>query len=328
VPPRQGLYAAGHAGWAAIRRAIGPAVPVMGGALLMAGCAAAPDSANPVDWWHLAEGGRIAQERPPPPNADAPYPGLETVPKRPVPTDAATRGRIASGLVADRANAQYAGVGIVWPAAPGTPPASVRPAAPPPGQPAGQPGDDETPSASLQAANAPRPAPALPAPALPALAGESGSPAPPVAAPAGVPAAEVTLPAGPPPAPHIPGVEVPAVTAPAPPPQAPPPVPAPPASGSADAVLVAFTPGSAEIAPETQDALRALALRRGATPLAAIGYGEAAPGNLAAQSAALPLAMARARAIAAVLMASGVPSSQLRVEAEAEGPGGAARRVN
>ena len=31
---------------------------------------------NPVSWWHDLQGGKIAEERPPPPGADQPYPNL------------------------------------------------------------------------------------------------------------------------------------------------------------------------------------------------------------------------------------------------------------
>jgi outer membrane protein OmpA-like peptidoglycan-associated protein len=93
-------------------------------------------------------------------------------------------------------------------------------------------------------------------------------------------------------------------------------------------VLVAFQPGSAEVAPDAQNALRALVQHRGSATIEAIGYGDAAPGDSAAASAALPVALARARAIAAVLEASGVPESAVHVLAEAEGHGGAARITN
>jgi outer membrane protein OmpA-like peptidoglycan-associated protein len=91
---------------------------------------------------------------------------------------------------------------------------------------------------------------------------------------------------------------------------------------------VPFQPGSVVIAPAAQDALRNLAQRSGAAMLEAIGYGDAASGDPAAASTALPLALARARAIAAVLTASGVPAALVRVNAEAEGHGGAARLAN
>jgi outer membrane protein OmpA-like peptidoglycan-associated protein len=73
----------------------------------LAGCSSVPSAINPVDWWHGLEGGPVAEQRPPPPNADAPYPNLATVPPKPQPPDAATQQRIASGLIADRANANY-----------------------------------------------------------------------------------------------------------------------------------------------------------------------------------------------------------------------------
>ncbi|MDE2576333.1 MAG: hypothetical protein KGL55_13585, partial [Rhodospirillales bacterium] len=76
-------------------------------ALLLTGCAAQP-GIDPLTWWHHLEGGRIARSRPPPPAADAPFPSLGTVPSAPQTLDAATRGRIAQGLLADRANARYA----------------------------------------------------------------------------------------------------------------------------------------------------------------------------------------------------------------------------
>jgi outer membrane protein OmpA-like peptidoglycan-associated protein len=77
-----------------------------------------------------------------------------------------------------------------------------------------------------------------------------------------------------------------------------------------------------------QDALRTLAGRRGAAAVLVTGYGEAALNDPAAQAAALPLALSRARAIAAVLAASGVPATSMRVAAVAEGRGGAARLAN
>ncbi len=43
-------------------------------ALLLAGCSDVPNRINPVSWWHSLEGGAIAQNRPPPPNPNAPFP--------------------------------------------------------------------------------------------------------------------------------------------------------------------------------------------------------------------------------------------------------------
>ncbi len=208
-------------------------------AVLLAGCSM-PDSMNPVDWWHSAEGGRIAEQRPPPPNADAPYPNLSTVPPKPVVTDAATRAKIASGLVADRANAQYAGSIGPDPSSPATAPQDfgVGTAPPPP-----PPTSSDTLSAKLQAASAPPP------PAQPPL--PSGPPTPPRPAPvskvteaalAAPPAAPVTVavtataPAAPPAAPVTVAA---AATAPAAPSAAPTPAPAgPPATPAADAAAL------------------------------------------------------------------------------------------
>lgn len=298
------------------------AVPLA--ATLLAGCSSVGDAVNPANWWHSLEGGRIAEERPPPPNADAPYPSLGTVPARPEITDAATRARIASGLVADRANAQYGGSAGPDPSLPTRAPQAFGIGTAPP--PAVPPATSDNPSATLQAANAPpRPPATAPTPPKPAPLGTVAQE--PLAAPAAAPAvdaATVPIPAAPPPAPHIAGVDVPSITAPTPPPVAPPVVkttssviPAP--------VLVAFQPGSSELSPEAQNALRTLAQHRGTATLEAIGYGDAPAGDPAGQAAALPLALARARAIAAALAASGVPSALVHIDAEAEGRGGAAR---
>ena len=59
-------------------------------ALLLAGCSSFPASMNPVSWWHDLQGGKIAEERPPPPGADQPYPNLASVPPKP---QAPPRGR-------------------------------------------------------------------------------------------------------------------------------------------------------------------------------------------------------------------------------------------
>jgi outer membrane protein OmpA-like peptidoglycan-associated protein len=331
-------------------RVVRAAGSVLAVGALAAACGPLPESVNPVDWWHALEGGRIAEQRPPPPNVDAPYPSLGSVPPIPVPTDPATRARIASGLATDRTNAQFTGETV--PARPGAAtPASGRPPPPPPIPPA----EADTASASLPAASAPPGAgasPASPRAAAPRPATLAPGPAtsgPPsdgrtvlAAAPdtgttvapgttgtvaTAVPAALPTLPATPPAAPQIGGVSVPAVTVPTPPPVAPPPPVARPTVG-ATGVLVPFAAGSTAISLEAQNALRSLATRRGAAAVMVTGYGEAPLDDPAAQAAALPLALSRARAIAAVLAASGVPATAVRVDAQADGRGGAARLLN
>lgn len=61
----------------------GGAAPAAALMLLLAGCSATPKAINPVSWWHGLEGGQIAQDRPPPPKANAPYPHIAAAPTRP-----------------------------------------------------------------------------------------------------------------------------------------------------------------------------------------------------------------------------------------------------
>ncbi len=306
-----GRLRGGHAGHAAL---------LLLGLPLLAACSA--DSANPINWWHDLEGGRIADERPPPPNSEDPYPNLSTVPTKPQVTDAAARGRIANALIADRANAQYgaslAPVGI---------PAAQRPVTPP--------AAPSTMSASLQAASAPP----LPPGAQPAAEA-------PVVPPRRAPVASVQASTLPPPDPSVPAVEAgPMPAIPAAPPAPPslagvpatvvptPPVPTPPAAVVPPAapggpVAVPFAAGSAQLQPQAQAPLKALALSRAGAAIAVIGYGDATGPDAAAQVAAMPLAWQRAQAISGALQAAGVPMASLRIAAEAEGRGGVARIAN
>lgn len=283
-------------------------------ASLLAGCSSG-GSLNPVDWWHGLQAGPIADVRPPPPEADAPYPNLSSVPARPTPQDLAGRGRIMSGLVADRANAKYTAsqspIGTVPP-----------PSAPPkPPSPATAADADDVSGATLQAASAP-PTPAAPPPRpAPARKAEPTSSTAPIVA-----HAMPDIPGAPPPPPAIPGVA--AATAPAPPPPTPLPVVVATPQVAGAPVGVAFAPGSAVLPPAAAGALTQLAKTRGAATVSVTGFGDASGTDAAAQSAALPLALTRARAIAASLLAAGVPSSGMTLGAEATGRGGVAQVVN
>jgi outer membrane protein OmpA-like peptidoglycan-associated protein len=93
-------------------------------------------------------------------------------------------------------------------------------------------------------------------------------------------------------------------------------------------VIAAFVPGSAVLRPESSDALRALAARRGGGPVAILGGGDARSAQPDAQAAALPLAWRRARAIEDALVAAGVPASAMHVDAAALARGGVARLVD
>lgn len=276
---------------------------------------------SPVDWWHGLQGGRIAQDRPPPPGASDPYPNLASVPPRPTPTDAATRRALTEQLKAERDRTERAAVrdpivpagaptalaaakaAAAPPAAPiTTAPAGMRPLRPGPSgpAPAAAPEGNEASKAVLEAASAsPAPASRRAAP----VPSSSGAP------PASGPLPE--LPSGAPPIPQLPGL--PAATfapaAPKPPPQA----------------VVAFARGSAAMPDSAGPALRALAgLRAGGGVVVQAG-GDADGAGPERQAAAVPLGLARARAIQAALVADGVPASAIRIEAAGPGRTGVAR---
>ncbi len=268
-------------------------------ACLPAGCAQG-NIGDPVGWWHNLQGGAIAQQRPPPPNADAPYPKLVTVPARPQTLAPAERSRIASNLVKDRANAEYAAATV-----PILPPGPVRATAAPPA-------DPNNSNAVMQAADAPPP-PKAPAPAPAVRTAASG------AAPA---APMPAIPLNPPPPPVLPGV--PAFTRPSPAPVAPPPGAAKTVFAPGKPVAIAFAAGSAALPPGSEAALGQLARSRGTAAMRVVGFGNAAGDDPTAQAAALPLAYARAESIANALARAGVPLAVIRLSAEAQGQGGVA----
>lgn len=299
---------------------------------------------TPVDWWHQLQGGTIADERPPPPGVDDPYPNLAIIPAKPTPPAAATRKELTARLAAERdrtlraaaqdpivpipgsaaaapASATAAGAGAGGATAPGVRPA---PGGPPPAKPANAPAPAEpaAPMARIAAADAPPPAPATaaapPAPPAPAAIQATAAPkppprepdpaAPPVSGP--VPA----LPSAPPPAPVLSGI--PASTF------------APATPRPRPQVDAAFVGSSAVLRPESDAALRALAGRRAGGTIALLGGGDAISALPDAQAAALPLAWRRAQAMAGVLTGAGVPANALRVDAAALARGGIARLID
>jgi len=306
---------------------------------------------NPVDLFHGLEGGKIADQRPAPPKADAPYPNIGPMPDHPPAPDQAARANISGGLVADRANAQYASTLTPLPR-----PAPIQR----PLQPAPRPVSDDDSSASMVAAKSPPP-PAHMAPLGPPQAPLPNTPVtPPHSAPTpkvqvaelsppptpakipvrgsvdepvgeGRPAAPLetlaAVPDAPPAPPSLPGVV--GFTAPTPPaPTPPPPPPAPKPLVAGAPVLIGFPPGSATLPVDSLAALKLLARQRGDGTISVTGYGEAAGSDANTQSTALPLAMARARAVATNLLSAGVPGSAIRINAEAQGNGAAARLIN
>ncbi len=268
--------------------------------VLAAGCTKRPADNNPVTWWHELEGGAIAQQRPPPPGADEPYPSLSTVPAKPTPTDPTTRARVASALLQDRNNAQYL--------------AAQSPITAPP-----------------RAALVPKPAPAAPDASSASLEATQAPPPKPIAAaaPVAAPASNLlTIPEAPPGPPVFAGLQI-GPTVPVPPPKAPPaPKPVQSLSEAARApVQVAFAPGSAVLPPGTDGALKQLAARRAGAGIDIIGFGEASDTQPQLQTAGITLALQRAHAVSAALTAAGVPAAAMRIEAQAEGRGADARLV-
>ena len=159
--------------------------------LMLAGCQTEPGQAV-AKFWDRAWG-PATEGRPAPPNADAPFPNLGTVPPRPETPDMATREALATRLVQQR-EASREPLGALPGGAPrgAPPPPALAPALagmaiPPPAIAA-----PAAPSAPQQAAPSPV---AAPEPA--------GIPAPPVIAPAGIPAPPVLAPAGTPPPPVL-----------------------------------------------------------------------------------------------------------------------------
>jgi outer membrane protein OmpA-like peptidoglycan-associated protein len=174
--------------------------------LLLAGCSSFPSSMNPVTWWHDLQGGKIAEQRPPPPGADQPYPNLASVPAKPAEPDRAALTNIANALIADRTNTQHADAAapIADPSSPNASPAlfgkGTVPPPPPPPPPGIAPPGTPTASASLPAADAPPAPPAtVPLARLPQSSSQASVRPGPAPAPAKAPVGAVQTAELPPP---------------------------------------------------------------------------------------------------------------------------------
>jgi len=159
--------------------------------LLLAGCQTEPGQAV-AKFWDRAWG-PATEGRPAPPNADAPFPNLGTVPPRPETPDMATRDALAARLERQR-EASRAPLGATPGAMPrgGPPPPALAP--PLAGMAIPAPVAPVPPAA---------PAPQQPGPAPVVTPEPAGIPAPPVIAPAGIPAPPALAPAGVPPPPVL-----------------------------------------------------------------------------------------------------------------------------
>jgi outer membrane protein OmpA-like peptidoglycan-associated protein len=251
---------------------------------------------NPETWWHNMEGGAIAQNRPPAPGANQPYPNLASVPARPPDPDRAALQDITDGLVADRTNAQHvaAAAPLADPSSPSSAPGlfgvgsapspgSTSPASPvKPGEaPAAGPSAAAA-SATLPAASAP-PAPATPPAKAPVK--EVQSDALPPLSPPPAPAPEPNVPQVPlsPPAPaSVAGIATPPPPVlPEPPAQSvakgapisagPSPLPGPAQPKVAAAQVAAVTPPpSPAVIPSRRPGPAATTAPRGAAPLSGV----------------------------------------------------------
>ena len=286
--------------------------------MALAGCNGSHQVLGPgEDLFHGLQGGVIAEQRPPPPGADAPYPNIGSVPARPAAPDVAGQQRIADQLAAQRDEAEASAAASPLTSLPGPSSAPKPPTAP------------ATPDPNANrvlvdaAATPPAPPAKPPAPASNAAAQPAG-PVPDIGAVPAVPA-DVTsgpipsLAPNPPPLPSSVGLDIPVSPPPSPAftlqaaPKAPP-----------NTVLIAFTPGSATLPPSATLNLRRFALAHRGAALTVTGHGADVLPGPDPQARALDLALRRAQAIAASLATAGVQAASLHLRADAAGQGGSA----
>ncbi len=277
---------------------------------------------SPLDWWHDLQGGRIAQNRPPPPGASDPYPNLASVPPRPTPTDAATRRALTEQLRAERDRTERAATRdpIVPAGAPAAvaaakaasaPPAAAVPAGTRPNGPVSAGPANASPAPASIPGDEPSKAVLEAASASPSPATRRGVPPAPAGAPVPASGPLPELPAAAPPVPQLPGLPATAF--------------APATAKPLPEAVVAFALGSAALPDSADPALRALAGLRAGGGLVVQAGGDADSAGPDRQAAAVPLGLARARAIQAVLVAAGVPPTAIRIEAAGLGRTGVAR---
>ncbi len=285
---------------------------MMAAALVLAGCH--DPLSTPVDLFHDLEGGEIAAQRPPPPGAGQPYPSLGSVPAKPTLPTSAYRNGLAAQLTAERDRTQRV--------AADTPLAALPPPPPPPVPVATAPSDGAVASGAPAAATlATAESPPPPSASLPVVAPVPAGPA--AGAPltiASDPADQVgipSLPAAPPPPATFEGVPA----EPAPTPRV---LPAG-LAGTPAGTQVFFADNSAVLAPSQTQALKDFLSHRRKQGIEVIGLGSAASDSPDGQAAAIELALRRARAVEAALVAQHVPASLVRISANAFGRGAVLR---
>lgn len=277
---------------------------------------------GPVAWLHHLEGGHIAQNVPPPPGANDPFPNFSMIPPPPVLPDRAARQREMTELLAQRDQA----VNSI--AADPVPEIPKRPNVP---RTAGNAADLTTghfDAAQGAAQDAVQPAAPSPAPAQTTATPDPAS-TPRDSSPGATASALPTMPDAPPAPPVLPGQPLPSQTA-RQTTHANDPTDAPPSRPQAtpSTVTIGFAEGSAKLPVSAHAAIQALAMRRGAHMVQVTGYGESRPGTPVAQESALELGWERASALADALTNAGVPRASIVPAAQAAGRGGAIRLLD
>ncbi len=246
--------------------------------LLLTGCG--NQSGGPVTWWHNYEGGAIAQNRPPPPGANAPYPNYAQLPKKPVILPQTTRQAQMASLAENRNLTLAAAAAAPLPVTAMTPITKPKAAAPV--------------TMTSEAATA-KPAAAVAPIATQAAAVDESAPIPAGAAPPDLAAA--------PPAPAVLPNLGNALGAPT------------VASNDFDHLTVGFDPGTVAVPREAMPGLIGFAQAHQRKIIRIAGYGDGR------NDAALAQGWQRAQAVAAALVAAGVPVKNLRLAA-GQNPGG------
>lgn len=283
--------------------------------LPLAGCGAGQDPVGtPVSWWHGLEGGVIAEQRPPPPGVDDPYPHVGTTPARPTVPSKDVRDGLTASLAAQRTVTHRldADQPVAVPVAAAVP---AKAAAPPPA------------SATIEAAgDAPAPVPGTPAPPAPPprplpTPEQQEANQPVLAMPPAPGAVTVAasgplpeMPAAPPPSPAVGGFVIPVTAVARLTPDY--------VSEAAHAANLDYLPGSDELLPKSRAVLDHVAVGSGGRPVSVTGFGEARSDQPADQEAALHLALARATAAAAELHRFGVAEARIKIAASPFGRGG------
>ena len=310
---------------------------------LLSGCGHRDPVDTPVNWWHQLEGGAIAQQRPPPPGVDDPYPKVGTTPATaPVLLSPQLRAAMTEHLIEQRNLSARLNATeplpppVVQPVGKASTGAAPGPGAAPALAPLAAPNPAQS-SATLDAAEAPPPPPPpVQAADRTAQKAQDGTKpvetGPELAMPAIVPdqAGLVTasgpipsIPNAPPPPPGLPGIAM-------------PPPPSYVAPSHPDYVLtpvkgesLQFPPGSDALSPGQDGTLSGLAIRRGATGIIYVhGFGDSGSDAPADQAQALTLASLRARAVADALRLHGVPAGAIRLRADAFGRGATAGLID